>query len=151
LSSVAGAVVLPLTQLQSDLVSFLFGITGVQPRVDALGRVDGAALSAAVFEWVALQLPQVLAGAGIPGVPLGGNAIWFAPLGRIPPSALPGMPSPLASTGAPPTGAQSFSPPVDSELLPPGSLSGLAAVASPGVAGLLILNATGVLPISLAA
>jgi hypothetical protein len=34
LASVAGAVV-PLTQLQSELAFFLFGITGVEPVVDA--------------------------------------------------------------------------------------------------------------------
>ena len=56
LTSVAGAVV-PLTQLQSELAFFLFGITGVEPVVDAWGRIDGAALSAAVHAWVASELP----------------------------------------------------------------------------------------------
>jgi hypothetical protein len=128
----------------------LFGITGVQPVVDAPGHIDGAALWAAEHGWVASHVPLVLASAGIPGAPLAGNATWFA-LGRIAPSSLPGIASPVAPTGATPIGVQSLFPPVDSELLPPGSLSGLAAVASPGVTGLLILNAAGVLPVSLAA
>ena len=46
--------------------------------------------------------------------------------------------------------AQSFFRPASGELLLTGSLSGLAAP-SGGVAGLMILNAAGVLPISLAA
>ena len=37
LNSVAGAVV-PLTQLQSDLSSFLLGIAGVEPVVAGLGE-----------------------------------------------------------------------------------------------------------------
>ena len=48
LASVAGGVV-PLTQLQSELAFFLFGVTGVEPVVDARGRVDSAALSTAVM------------------------------------------------------------------------------------------------------
>ena len=42
-------------------------------------------------------------------------------------------------------------PAADSELLLPGSLSALAAVALPGAGGLAILTAAGVLPVSLAA
>ena len=57
LTSVAGAVV-PVTQLQSELAFFLFGITGVEPVVDAGGRIDSAALSAAVHAWVASELPR---------------------------------------------------------------------------------------------
>src|SRR6478736_3303850 len=52
LPSVAGAVV-PVTQLQSELAFFLFGIPGVEPVVDARGRIDSDALSTAVHAWVA--------------------------------------------------------------------------------------------------
>ena len=48
-------------------------------------------------------------------------------------------------------GVQSFFRHADSELLLPGSVSALAAVALPGAGGLAILTAAGVLPISLAA
>ncbi len=82
LTSVAGAVV-PLTQLQSDLASFLLGITGVEPVVDAWGRIDSAALSAAVHAWVASELPRRLAFAGIPGMPVADIATGVAPLGGI--------------------------------------------------------------------
>ena len=102
LASVAGAVV-PLTQLQSELASFLFGITGVEPVTDASGRIDSAALSAAVHAWVASELPRLRAFASFPGVPVAGIASWSAPLGWIAPavfcamtqacgaSSLPGM------------------------------------------------------------
>ena len=43
LTSVAGAVV-PLTQLPSDLSSFLLGIAGVPPVVDGVGGIHGAGL-----------------------------------------------------------------------------------------------------------
>ena len=82
LASVAGAVV-PLTQLQSELAFFLFGITGVEPVVDAWGRIDGAALSTAVHAWVASELPLLRAFAAIPGVPVAGIATWVAPLGAL--------------------------------------------------------------------
>ena len=146
---VAGAVV-PLTQLQSDLYSFLFGIAGVEPVVDALGRIDGAGLLAAADAWVASQLPPVLSLAGIPGVPLAGNAPGVGTLGGTAPftffattqvggaSSLPGM-------------AQSFFRPASSELLLPGSVAALAAVALRGAGGLALLTAAGVLPVSLAA
>ena len=47
--------------------------------------------------------------------------------------------------------AQSFFRHAYSELLLPGTLSGLAAAALPGAGGLAVLTAAGVLPISLAA
>ena len=118
LTSVAGAVV-PLTQLQSDLYSFLLGVAGVEPVVARLGGVAGAGLSAAADASVASRLPLVLplAGisglplAGISGVPLAGNAatgvatLDVIALGRA--SSLSGM-APLAH-GARPMGVQSFS------------------------------------------
>ena len=176
LTSVAGTVV-PLTQLQSEFYSFLLGIAGVEPVVDAWGRIDSAALSAAIHAWVASHLPLVLELAGIPGVPLAGNAAWFATLGGTAPatfcaatqvcraSSLPGMAHPffrpasselllpgslagLAGVALP--GVAGLAIPTATRVLP-GSLTGLAGVAPPGVAGLAILTATGVLPLSLAA
>ena len=147
LTSVAGAVVTPLTQLQSALYSFLFGIVGVQPVVAGLGGVAGAGLSAAADASVASQWPWGLPLAGIPGVSLAGNApatgvatLDVIALGRV--SALSGM-APPASNGAIPMGEQSFIQDV-CEFLIRASLWALAAVALPGVGGLVILTAAGV-------
>ena len=159
LASVAGAVV-PLTQLQSELAFFLFGITGVEPVVDAWGRIDSAAVSTAVHAWVASELPLLRAFAAIPGVPVAGIATWVAPLGGLAPAAfcamtqacrassLAGM-SPLAPSGATAMGVQLFFRSGSGEVLLSGPLSGLAALS--GVGGLTVLNAAGVLPVSLAA
>jgi hypothetical protein len=159
LTWVAAAVV-PLTQLRSELAFFLFGITGVEPVVDAWGRIDSAALSAAVHTWVASELPLLWAFAAIPGVPVGGIATGVAPLGGLSPAAfcaatqvcpassLAGM-APLAHGGATAMGVPLFLRSASSGPLLSGSLSGLAAPS--GIAGLMILNAAGVLPISLAA
>ena len=149
LTSVAGAVV-PLTQLQSELDSFLFGIAGVEPVVAAWGRIASAGLSAAVHAWVASQLP-LLGICRYPGraggrqrnrgcTARGDCGVGFRAMTQV---GRPALPSRC------PVLAQSFFRPASSELLLSGSLSGLAAL--PGVAGLTILNAAGVLPISLAA
>ncbi len=145
LTSVAGAVV-PLTQLQSDLSSFLLGIAGVAPVVDGVGGIHGPGLSAAAGASVASRLPLVLPLAGISGVPVAGNATRVATLdvialGRV--SALSGM-APQAPNGAFPMGAESFFPHVFDEPLLIASLSALAAVALPGIGGLVILTVVGV-------
>ena len=169
LTSVAGAVV-PLTQLQSDLYSFLLGIAGMEPVAAGLGGVAGAGLSPAADASVASQWRLVLPLAGIPGGPLAGNAHRGCNargdcVGPV--SALTGT-APLAPNGAIPMGVQSFFRHADSELLLPGSalagrsarrrraydltaagvlpisLAALAAVALPGVGGLVILTAAGV-------
>ena len=152
LTSVAGAVV-PLTQLQSDLYSFLLGIAGAEPVVARLGGVAGAGMSAAADASVASRLSLVLPLdgisrlplAGISGVPLAGNTTGVATLdvialGRA--SSLPGM-APLAPHGARPTGVQSFIEEA-CEVLLRASLWALAAVALPGAGGLVILTAAGV-------
>ena len=149
LTSVAGAVV-PLTQLQSDLYSFLLGIAGVQPVVAGVGGVAGAGLSPAADASVASRWRLVLSLAGIPGGPLAGNATGVATLGGIAASIFGAM-TQVAPNGAIPMGEQSFFRHADSELLLPGSLSALAAVALPGAGGLAVLTAAGVLPVSLAA
>src|SRR6478609_892395 len=144
----AGAVV-PVTRLQSELASFLFGITGVEPVVDARGGIDSAALSGAVHAWVASELPRHWAFAGIPDMPVADIATGVAPLGGIAASIFAAM-TQLGEASSLPGLAQSLFRPASSELPLTGSLSGLAAP-SGGVAGLMILNAAGVLPISLAA
>ena len=156
LTSVPGTVV-PLTQLQSDLCSFLLGIAGVEPVVDGLGGIDGAGRSAAADASVASQLPLVLLLAGVPGVPLAGNTTGVETPGGIAPStfgatsqvgpasSLPGM-APLAPNGAIPMGVRSFLRHAYREHPLPlaVSLSALAAVALPGAGGLVILTAAGV-------
>jgi hypothetical protein len=142
LTLVAGAVV-PLTQLPSDLSSFMLGIAGVAP---ASGGIDGAALSTAAGASLASQLPLGPPLPGIWGVPVAGNATRVATLdvislGRA--SALSGM-APQASNGATPRGGESFFRHVLDELLLVASLWALATAALPGLAGLVILIAAGV-------
>ena len=153
LTSVAGAVV-PLTQLQSDLSSFLLGIAGVEPVVDGLGGIDGAGLSATADASVASQLRLVLPLSGVPGVPVAGNT-GAATLGGISASifgamseagrasSLPGM-APPAPNGAIPMGVRSFLRHALHDLPVAVSLAALAAVALPGVGGLVILTLAGV-------
>ena len=91
-------------------------------------------------------MPLVLPFAGVSGVPVAGNAARVATLdvialGRV--SALSGM-APQAPNGAFPMGAESFFPRVSDELLLIASLWALAAVALPGIGGLVILTVVGV-------
>jgi hypothetical protein len=158
LTSVFGTVI-PLTQLQSDLYSFLMGIDGAAPVVE-VGGFAGAGLSAAGDASVASQWPLMPPPAAIQGVPVAGNAAGVAQLGAMAPFAfgaiqlgrnasLPGM-APLVPNHAIPVGEQVFGY-ARNELLPPASPSALAAGALSGAAGLAILTAAGVLPLSLAA
>jgi len=144
-TSVAGAVV-PLTQPPSDLSSFLLGVAGVAPVDDGSGGVHGRGLAAAAGGSGASSVPLVLPLAGISGVPVAGNATRFATLdvtliGRV--SALSGM-APQAPNGAFPMGAEPYFPNVFDELLLIASLWALAAVALPGIGGLVILTLAGV-------
>src|SRR6201999_854144 len=104
-----------------------------------------------VNAWVASELPQLWAFAGIPGMPVADIATGVAPLGGLAASISAAMTQIGGGASSLPGLAQSFFRPASSELLltGTGSLSGLAAPS--GVAGLMILNATVVLPISLAA
>ena len=153
LTSVAGAVV-PLTQLQFDLSSFLLGIAGVQPVVDGLGGIDGAGRSATADASVASQLRLVLLLSGVPGVPVAGNTGAATPggvsasifgamseAGRA--SSLPGM-APPAPNDAIPMGVRSFLRHALHDLPVAVSVAALAAVALPGVGGLVILTLAGV-------
>ena len=119
LTSVFGAVV-PLTQLQFDLYSFLLTLAGMEPVAGGLGGIDGAGQSAAADASVASQLRLVLQLAGFPGVPSAGNTTGAATLGGIAASifsamsevgrasSLPGM-APPPPNGAIPMGVRSFS------------------------------------------
>ena len=143
--TVAGAVV-PLTQPPSDLSSLLLGIAGVAPVGDGTGGIHRPGLAAAAGGSGASSVPLVLPLAGISGVPVAGNATRFATLdvtliGRV--SALSGM-APQAPNGAFPMGAEPYFPNVFDELLLIASLWALAAVALPGIGGLVILTLAGV-------
>ena len=153
----AGAVVTPLTQLQSDLYSFLLSIAGMGPAAGLEG-LAGAGRSPAADAWVASQWPRGLPVAAIPGGPLAGNAasgvatLDVTALGRA--SALSGMAPPpsngaIPTDGAFPVGVRSFLRHTYSELselpLPVAvSLSALFAAALPGVGGLVIISLAGV-------
>ena len=153
LTSVAGAVV-PLTQLQSDLSVFLLGIAGAEPVVDGLGGSHGAGLSATAGASVASQLRLVRPLSDVPSVPVASNTGpatlggVFASIsgamsqaGRA--SSLPGM-APPASNGATPMGVRSFLRHALHDLPVALSLAALAAVALPGLGGLVILTLAGV-------
>ena len=110
-----------------------------------LEGIAGARRSAAAGASVASRLRLVLSLAGIPGGPLAGNAPGVATLGGLAASIFDAT-TQVVPNGAIPMGKQSFFRHAYSELLLPGSLSAL-----PGAAGLAVLTAAGVLPVSLAA
>jgi hypothetical protein len=144
-TSVVGTVV-PLTQPPSDLSSFLLGIAGVAPIEDGSGGIHGPGLEAAAGASVASPVPLGPQLAGIPGVPVAGNATGVETLdvtllGRV--SALYGM-APQAPNGAFPMDAESLFPHDFDELLLIASLWALAAVALPGIGGLVIVTVVGV-------
>ena len=143
--TVAGAVV-PLTQPPSDLSSFLLGIAGVAPVEDGSGGIHGPGLAPAAGGSGASPVPPVLPFTGVSGVPVAGNAtrvetLDVTLLGRV--SALYGL-APQAPNGAFPMGAESFFPHDFDELLLIASLWALAAVALPGIGGLVIVTVVGV-------
>jgi hypothetical protein len=123
----------------------------VEPVTDASGRIDHSALSAAVHAWVARDLPVLRASANYPGVPVAGIAPWSAPLGWIAPAVFCATTQACGSSSLPAMAVQLVLRAAPSELPPSGLLSGLTAAGPPGVAGLMVLNAAGVLPLSLAA
>ena len=141
---VAGAVV-PLTQLPFDLSSFLLSTAGVAPVVDGFGDIDGDGLGIAAGVSGASQVPLVLPLAGTPGAPTAGSAatgvasLDVMALGGL--SLLSGM-APLAPHDIVPMGEQSYFQRAWEFLR--ASMWALAAVALPGVAGLVIITAVGV-------
>jgi len=169
LTSGAGVVV-PLTVLQSDIYSFLVGIAGMDPAVAAVtltyiqshfGGVAGAGPSAADASKASLWR-LVLPFALIPRGPLAGDRTGVAPLGETAASiwaamtevgraaSLPRM-APVSNDGAIPMDVPSFLGPAYTELLRSGLAVARAAGAAPGVGGLALIAAAGVLSLSLAA
>lgn len=147
LTSVSDAVI-PLTQLPSDLASLL-GVTAInQPVVIGSSVLATGPLAAVVAPVPASPLPQAFPTPGISGVPLAGSVAAPAALGGIATAGLSqevstsGM-APLAPSSVIPTDVLSILKHTVGALLVPASLSALAAVALPGVGGLLIICAAG--------
>ena len=152
LSAVAGAVV-PLTQLPSDLYSFLLGVAGVQPLVGGAEAVGGRGLSAAAAESVASRLSLGLSPAGISGAPLAGVSgppvtgettgapLDVSALGRA--SAASRMAPPAPDAAFPIRAGSSFRRVVGAIVLSV-SLWALAAAALPGAGGLGLITLAGV-------
>jgi hypothetical protein len=148
LTSVSDAVV-PLAQLPSDLASLL-GVTAVGTTVITAGAdVSGAGpVAAGDAPVMAAPWPQALPIPDIWGVPLAGNIAAPAALGGI---ATAGLSQEVSTSGVAPLAPASVIPSdvlsilehTVGALLVPASLSALAAVALPGVGGLLIICAAG--------
>src|ERR1700752_1925826 len=141
LTLVFGTVV-SLTQLQSDLYSFLMGIAGAAPVVEVAG------LSSAGDASVASQWPLMPPLAAIQGVPVADNAVGVAHRWGMAPYIFGAI---EIGRNAIPMGEQSFFGYARNDLLLPASQSAQAAGALSGAAGLAILTAAGVLPVSLVA
>jgi hypothetical protein len=146
LTSVSDAVV-PLAQLPSDLASLL-GVTAIDTAVITTGGgLSGAGpVAGADAPVIAAPWPQALPIPGIWGVPLAGNVAAPAALGGIAAAGLSQEVStsgvaPLAPAGVIPSDVLSILEHTVGALLVPASLSALAAVALPGVGGLLIICA----------
>ncbi|MDT7761471.1 MAG: hypothetical protein QOC63_891, partial [Mycobacterium sp.] len=147
LTSVSDAVV-PLSQLPSDLASLL-GVTAVEPAVVTGGSVFGTGpVAPADAPMPASPLPQAFPIPGIWSVPLAGSAAAPAALGSI---ATAGLSQEVSTSGLAPLAPSSVTPSdvlsilkhTVRALLVPASLSALAAVALPGVGGLLIICVAG--------
>jgi hypothetical protein len=151
LSPLVGAV-MPLTQLPSDLYTFLVGIAGVQPVAAGVQAVGGDGVSPAAAASVASRLPLNPLLAGIPGAPLAtapglpvtGETIGvtlMSAIGRA--SAAPPM-APPAPDAAYPIRAGSSLPRVLGGILLSVSLWALVAAALPGAGGLGLITLAGV-------
>ena len=146
LTSVTNAVVLVI-QVPSDLSSLLFGMTPVT-AVATVGEGVGAAASAPLLATPASQRLDVPSTFLFGGAPLPDNIAPLATVGDIATTGLPhelpvsGIAS-LAQNVVEQTGLRSFLEHTVSAILVPASLSALAAVALPGVGGLLIICAIG--------
>jgi hypothetical protein len=140
-------VVVQLLQVPSDLASLLLGMTPVTAKATVRGGV-GAAASALLLATPASQRLDVP-----PTFLFGGASLpeKVAPLATVGDIARTGLPHELPVSGiASPaqnvveqTGLGSFLEHTVSALLVPASLSALAAVALPGVGGLLIICVVG--------
>ncbi len=147
LTSVTDAVI-PLTQLPSDLASLL-GVTAINQPV-VLGSSVFATRPIAAVDVLApaSPLPQAVPIPGTWDVPLATSVAAPVVLGGI---ATAGLSQEVSTSGMAPPAPSSVSPPdvlsilkhTVGALLVPASLSALAAVALPGVGGLLIICAAG--------
>lgn len=158
-TSVAG-VGSALARAPSDLASLL-GFPGMAPGTIAAmapggigGSLYGAGLSAAVdtkvLSFGAVQWPQILVTSGNSGVASVGNVAGRPTLEGV---AITGLSQELSVSGAAPVDPESVAPTgvlsilehTISAVLVPASLTVLAALALPGIGGLLLIGATGMM------
>lgn len=141
-----------LAQMPNDLYSLL-GVAAANAAVIEAGANDAAGLSAAAGLTLArptLPMPPLsLPISGTAAVPSLGNVTAPAMLGGIAAAGLSqdlslSGTAPLAPAAVGPTGALSYLEHTIRAVLAPASLSALAALALPGVGGLLIVCAAGV-------
>jgi hypothetical protein len=153
-TSVFGAFI-PLTQLQSDLYSFLMGLADGVPidkRSEGAGEAERSAVANAAVA-SQLRLVLLLAGARVPGVPAAGSA-EAATFGGVAASILTAtselaQASLLSGTASPDNnafamGLRSFVPQTVSDIPRAASMWALAAVALSGLGGLVIVTLAGV-------
>ena len=148
LSSVAGAGA-ALAEMPSDLYTLLGIPQSVQPSLigggGALDMAARAAEDAPLFGPQASRLPQMPVVAK--DAPLFGTVVHASNVGGV---ATSGLNQPLSLSGLAPVPAgvspatRSFLDNVVSSVLVPASLTALAAIAVPGLGGLLIVCAAGV-------
>ena len=155
-TSVFGAFI-PLTQLQSDLYSFLMGLADGVPidkRSEGAGEAERSAVANAAVA-SQLRLVLLLAGARVPGVPAAGSAeaatfggvaasILTATSELAQASLLSGTASPTPDNTAFAMGLRSFVPQTVSDIPRAASMWALAAVALSGLGGLVIVTLAGV-------
>lgn len=151
LTQVAGAVV-PLAQLPSDLYSLMVSAATAQPPVVVVGAAANAGLAATpapVPAPPALGSSPSLPASGAGSVPIFATVAPFPALGGI---ATAGIAHELSLSGMTPLAPLAVVSPADtrsilehaiSAIVVPASLSALAALALPGVGGLLILCGAG--------
>ena len=142
----------PIVQLPSDFVSLLVAAGMSASPVDSIGNSAGARLSAATGTAPVLpfmpMVPPVPPNSPVGVMPLLGDVTAPLTLGGLAAAGLSADLSlsgtaPLTADGAGPTGALSLLEHTVRAFLAPASLSALAALALPGVAGLLIVCAAG--------
>ena len=144
-------VVVALAQVPSDLYS-LFGVAAANATVMYAGGDGAAGVAAAAgsalpppMSPVPVQVPPI---SGIEGLPGFGNVTAPVVLGGIAATGLSqdlslSGTAPMVTEGAGPTSALSFLEHTVRAVLAPASLSALAAIALPGIGGLLIVCAAG--------
>ena len=144
-------VVVALAQVPSDLYS-LFGVAAANATVMYAGGDGAAGVAAAAgsalptpMSPVPVQVPPI---SGIEGLPGFGNVTAPVVLGGIAATGLSqdlslSGTAPMVTEGAGPATALSFLEHTVRAVLAPASLSALAAIALPGIGGLLIVCAAG--------